>query len=160
MTSPSLLLALAPAATVVATRTMAAAQSAGESFASVFSDLLQSDPVGASKSSQLSEDNQGATTLSESFQSLAEKFRGWLREQGASEDYSVQYHLAADGEASVEVSGADSEQVEQLLASDTSWLSKLRQLAASVQAESAHRNSGSDLSSVTMEIGPTDSTIY
>lgn len=159
MSSPSLLLALAPAATVVASRTMSAAQSAGESFANVLSNLVNSGTENKIDASGTAGASKPKTTLAESLQKLGNDLRDWLRENGANGAYSVEFHLAADGASQVEVSGDESESVKQLLATDESWITKLRQLAASMQAESAQRNPRSDLSPVTIQIDPNETRL-
>ncbi len=163
MSSPSLLLALAPAATAVASRTVNAAHTAGENFASVLNNLLgtnkaDSNEVGASTSAENASAPQ--PTLPESIRKLADQLRKWLEAQGTSSDYSIDFHLAPDGTTQLEVDGEATAEVRQLLASDTSWMAKLRQLASSMQADSANSFQANDISSVTIEIDQADTRIY
>ncbi len=157
MNSPSLLLALAPVVTTVASQSIVAARSVSERFADSFRSLLTSD---VSSSSESEKATTSPPTLSDALQKLTDQFRDWLRERGVNGEYAVEFHLAADGEVQLDVSGESSEQVDGLLATDSSWFAQLRQLAASMQAESAHRHSGADLASVSIEISPESSRFY
>lgn len=146
MNSPALLLALAPTATAVASRTVAAAKSAGESFASMLGNMIDAPAKSAAASPE------AKPTLGETVQSLAEQLRRWLSEQGAGSDYSIDYHLTADGQSRLDVHGDSADQVNQLLASDPGWAAKLQQLASTLQAQSAQLNRDYMASSVTIAI--------
>ncbi len=144
MNASAMLLALAPAATAVASRTAAAAQNIGESFASMF--------AGASDSANRDAVSAAGPTLREALESLANEFRGWLNEHGVRGDYAVDYHMASDGQSQVSVSGDGAQEVEQLLASNPSWMDRLRQLASSAQAEFARRTGSFTSSPLSIEI--------
>jgi len=154
MNSPAFLLALAPAATAVASRTLAAAKETGESFVSMLGNVLDAP---ASTTATAAESKP---TLAETVQSLAEKLRSWLSEQGAGEDFSIDYHLAPDGESQLNVTGDSANNVRQLLATDSSWMEKLRQLASTMQAKSAQLSRDYTSQSVTIEIDPQHANVF
>jgi len=164
MSSPSLLLALAPAASAIASRTVNAVHTAGESFASVLGNLVganQADSTEASGSTSAAKNTSAPQpTLPESIRSLADQLRKWLQDQGATSDYSIDFHLSPDGTSQLDVDGKPPDEIKQLLASDTSWMAKLRQLASSMQADSANRYQAAEVPSVTIEIDATDTRIY
>jgi hypothetical protein len=153
MNPPAFLLALAPAATAVACRTVAAAKNTGESFVSILGDMVDGP---ASTTIQA----ESKPTLAETMQSLADKLRIWLSEHGAGDDYSINYHFAADGESQLNVIGDSAAKVEQLLASDPSWMDKLRQIATSMQAKSAQLSREYTSPSVTIEIDQQHANVY
>ena len=155
MNSPAFLLALAPAASAVATRTVAAAKSTGESFVSILSNMLDDPAAKVSATSTALK-----PTLAEAMQSLAEQLRVWLTEHGAGDDYSINYYQAADGESQLDVQGASAGEVKQLLAADTDWMAKLQQLASSMQAKSAQLNRDFVPNSVTIEIDQHDAKAF
>ena len=153
MNSPAILLALAPAATAVASRTVAAAKSTGESFVSMLGNILDAPALTATPA-------QSKPTLAESVQSLAEHLRSWLSEHGAGDDYSIDYHCAADGESQLNVTGDSADKVKQLLASDSNWVDKLRQLASTMQAKSAQLSRDYAAPAVTISIDQHDAIAY
>ena len=146
MNSPAFLLALAPAATAVASRTVSAAKSTGESFVSLLGKAFESPATVAPATAE------SKPSLAETVQSIADKLRTWLREHGAGDDYSIDFHLAPDGESQLNVAGDSANNVKQLLATDSSWLEKLRQLASAMQSKSAQLSRDYTSPSVTIEI--------
>lgn len=148
MNSPAFLLALAPAATAVASRTVAAAKETGASFASMLGNMLDAP------TSSTTTPTENKPTFAETVQSLAEELRNWLSEHGVGGGYSIDYHLSADGEPKLAIDGDSAGKVEQLLASDSSWLDKLQQLASALQIKSAQLSRDYLASSVTLEIDP------
>ncbi len=146
MNPPAFLLALAPAATAVASRTVAAAKNTGETFASVLGNMLDRPET----TNEVETDSK--PTLAETVQSVAEKIRTWLSEQGAGDHYSIDFHLTADGESQLDVTGDSANSVKQLLASDSSWLDKLRQLASTIQTKSAQLSRDYSSQSVSIKI--------
>jgi hypothetical protein len=58
------------------------------------------------------------------------------------------------------VSGNSADKVQQLLASDSDWLSKFQQLASSIQAKSAQFSSDRLAPPVTIEIDQDDAKVY
>jgi hypothetical protein len=72
----------------------------------------------------------------------------------------MDYHLTADGESQLNVSGDSANNVKQLLASDPSWMDKLRQLAAAMQAKTAQFSQDYASSSVTIEIDRQNANAY
>lgn len=99
-------------------------------------------------------------TLPERIRNLADQLRKWLQDQGAASDYSIDFHLAADGTSQVEVDGASPAKVKEMLATDPTWMAKLRQLASSMQADAANRYQAGEVNSVTIAIDPADTRIY
>ena len=147
MNSPAFLLALAPAASAVAGRTVAAAKSTGESFVSMLGNMFDAPAALVSASP-----TELKPSLADSLTSLAEQMRGWLTEQGVGDDYSINYHQAADGESQLDVQGSAADEVKQLLASDAGWMAKLQQLASLLQSKSAQLNRDFVPNAVTIEI--------
>ncbi len=148
MNSPAFLLALAPAATAVAGKTLSVAKSTGESFASMMGNVFDAStgPVPSGV--------EAKPTLAETLQSLAKELRSWLSEKGVGENYAIDFHLAADGQSEFSVSGDSANEVKQLLATDSRWLDKLGQLALTMQAKSAQLSRDFTSSSVSIEIDP------
>ncbi|MDX1927249.1 MAG: hypothetical protein SFV81_12075 [Pirellulaceae bacterium] len=155
MNSPAFLLALAPAASAVASRTVSAAKDTGESFVSMLGSVFEA-PANIPAVTTA----EAKPSLAETLQSFAEKLRTWLSERGAGDDFSIDYHLAPDGESQFNVTGGAADNVKQLLASDPSWLDKLKQLASTMQAKSAQLSRDYTSSSVTIEIDPQHANIY
>ncbi len=155
MNSPAFLLALAPAATVVASRTVSAAKNTGESFVSMLGNLLDAPVANATTTP-----SESKPTLAETVQSLAEQLRSWLSEQGAGDDYSIDYHLTADGESQLKINGDSADKVKQLLALNSGWMDKLQQLASTMQAKSAQLSRDYTASSVTIAIDKHDAKAY
>jgi hypothetical protein len=155
MNSPAFLLALAPAASAVASRTVSAAKSTGESFVSMLGSVFES-PANTPAATTA----EAKPTLAETLQSFANKLRTWLSERGAGDDFSIDYHLAPDGESQFSVAGEAADNVKQLIASDPSWLEKFKQLASTMQAKSAQLSRDYTSPSVTIEIDPQHANIY
>jgi hypothetical protein len=154
MNPPAFLLALAPAASAIASRTAVVAKNGGESFVSMLGNMF--DDTATTNVTQA----ESKPTLAETVQSFAEKLRSWLSEQGAGEDFSIDYHLAADGQSQVNVTGDSADEVKQLLASNSTWMDKLRQLASTMQAKSAQLSRDFTAPSITIEIDQHDAKVY
>jgi hypothetical protein len=150
MNSPAFLLALAPAASAVAGRAVSAAKSTSESFVSMLGTVFES-PANTNAIAA-----ESKPTLAETLQSLAQTLRNWLSEQGAGDDF----HLAPDGESQLNLAGEDAHSVQELLAIDSSWLDKLRQLASTMQVKSAQLSRDYTSPSVTIQIDPQRAVAY
>lgn len=154
MNPPAFLLALAPAATAVAKHTVAAAKDTGASFASMLGNMTNATAAPLVAEPDLK------PTLAETLQSLADKLRNWLSENGVDGEFAIDYHVAADGDSQFNVTGSSADSVKQLLATDSSWLDKLRQLASTMQAKSAQLSRDYASSSVTIEIDPQQANAF
>jgi hypothetical protein len=111
---------------------MAAVQSLGSAFASMFSAPSNANPVESQSPAK-------TTSLGDAIQSIAGQLRNWLGERGVTGDYSINYLLEGNGESTLEVTGNAAAHVSELLASDPSWQDKLRGLATRSQVESVQR---------------------
>jgi hypothetical protein len=154
MNSPAFLLALAPAASAVAGRAVSAAKSTSESFVSMLGNVFES-PANTNAIAA-----ESKPTLAETLQSLAQTLRNWLSEQGAGDDFAIDFHLAPDGESQLNLAGEDAHSVQELLAIDSSWLDKLRQLASTMQVKSAQLSRDYTSPSVTIQIDPQRAVAY
>lgn len=138
MSSTAFLLAIAaPTASLATSGLVATTQVVGHAFNNVLGAVVGKQ---AADNATATDETLADPTLSESLQSFAIKLRGWLGEQGVIDSYSISYHLEADGASNLDVSGAGAEQVKQLLAIKPNWLSELRQIAVSMQAQTAGLN--------------------
>ncbi len=158
MNSPAFLLALAPAATAVASRTVAAAKNAGESFVSLLGNSANSASVeGVQRSTE-----SGAGTLSpaESLQAFAGKLRNWLSDHGVGNDFSIDFHLAADGEVQWNASGDSADDVKRMLALEPTWLEQLQKLASAIQIQSAQVSRDYSARAVAIEIDQHSAKAY
>lgn len=100
----------------------------GQSFHSFFADSAASK--GPSESSSLS--------IGEQLQEAAGEFRAWLSSHGINSPFELEMTSSATGTGdSLAIRGAQGDQIQQLLQSDSGQLDKLKRLAKSIQSVAA-----------------------
>ncbi len=157
MNSALLLAIAAPAAGAVTRGLAATTQSVGSAFTSVLSAVGGKDLEGTAAEPR---DTPAKPTLNQSLHTFATQLRSWLGERGAPNSYTINYRLEADGESTVDVTGDAAEQVKQLLASHPNWLAKLRQIATSLQSQSATLNGDGLASPADIQISDVDDRMW
>ncbi len=154
MNSTALLLAIAaPAASMATSGLVATTQAVGNAFSNVLGGVVGKNATG---STTATDESLSEPSLNESLHKFAVKLRGWLGEQGVKDSYSIDYHLEADGESILDVSGDGAEQVKQLLATKPNWLTELRQIATTKQVQTAGLNDSGCANPVRIDISDID----
>lgn len=143
----SLLFKLAAPAALDSARFVASATSQlGQKFADFIKDVGSSEAslgdaidisalAGGVDGSTAAGDDLGDVPLGDQLKGLAGRFRNWLKDQGITTPFNLNFQSEADGGKGLEIDGGDASRIESLLAESPEWSEELLSLAEQYQAE-------------------------
>jgi len=148
--TPYLMSITAPLAAKSAKAAAHVAQEVGQSFLHTLTHFAE----GATEQASALLAADSAALTSDRLDQFATQFRDWLASHGIHSPFHLKFYVAENGDPVSNVTGPQSEQIVDLLYSDTKWLDKLTQIAQSAAPPRSRAHHGAAGVEYTNSSGP------